>query len=442
MDSIADIRVTQERASASREGIGLLPSNAVVSGATIRVAGVSVEDAASEFGTPLYLFDVGEVRSRAETLGRLRLLHGARFRFGLKALAMPWLVTQLYDLGIGFDAVSGNELEVVSKYASGADIAFHGNAKSEAEIRAAIAVGAVLVVDHPGEVDLAVTAARDLDLRGKVMIRINPMLDYPVHPHLATGAPGSKFGLLPGEAYRVGLRVVANDRLELVGLHCHIGSQISDPRPFLAALDVLVRLAQEIGKETGWTPSQLSPGGGFAVPYAPGDAELDVSALVAQCTELVHAAFERNPPGLVFEPGRWLVARSGIAVYRVVNTRVREGVVLVALDGGIGDNPRPELYQAKYFPILVGLPRSDEKGAVQYVGRYCEAGDVMSDPINGEVPRPGDLVAFPSSGAYQLGMSSNYNMIGRPAVATADRGKLRLVQRREQLEDILARDVS
>jgi diaminopimelate decarboxylase len=231
-----------------------------------------------------------------------------------------------------------------------------------------------------------------------------------------------------------------------VGLHCHVGSQFRDAAPLVSAVERLLDLAARLHEELGWTPAELSPGGGWAVPYSVEDiwSLPPIEAYVTQVAQAVVggcAARSLPLPRLVLEPGRSLVARAGVALYTVGGVKQAGPVTYVFVDGGLADNPRPALYGARYMALLAN--RAGDPTALRPVdvaGPYCETGDVLIHGIELPPVQPGDLLAIPVSGAYQLSMSSNYNAARRPAVVWVEQGQAHLIQRRETIADLLARD--
>jgi diaminopimelate decarboxylase len=282
----------------------------------------------------------------------------------------------------------------------------------------------------------------------QVMIRVLPGIDAGGHRRIRTGAEGQKFGLsiAEGDAEDAVSRILGRPRLELVGLHCHLGSQITTPEPYSRAVRRLVAFLARIRDRYGIALHELDLGGGFAVAYRPGDpAPAPVAYARRIDTELLRACheFDVPVPRLTLEPGRSIVAPAGVALYRVLSVKRSAGRVYVAVDGGMSDNPGPALYGARYTVRLVGRAPQSPMHEATVVGRHCEAGDVLAEAVElpGDV-RPGDLLAVPASGAYHVSTASGYHSTGRPpVVAVAGQGRSRLLVRRESVEDLLRRDV-
>jgi diaminopimelate decarboxylase len=281
----------------------------------------------------------------------------------------------------------------------------------------------------------------------RVMVRVLPGIQAGAHHKIRTGAEGQKFGLsiADGDAEEAIVRILGQHRLELVGLHCHLGSQITEAEPYAEGVRRVVAFMALIRDRYGVTLPELDMGGGFAVAYLPGDPAPTPSEYGRLITgTLADACAEHGlpVPRLTVEPGRSVVAPAGIALYRVLSVKRTTGRVFVAVDGGMSDNPRPALYGARYTVRRVGRASDAPMRSATVVGRHCEAGDVLADAV--ELPddiRPGDVLAVPASGAYQVSMASGYNMTGRPPVVAVSGGRSRLLVRRESFEDLRHRDV-
>ena len=280
-----------------------------------------------------------------------------------------------------------------------------------------------------------------------MLVRVVPGVGAGGHASIRTGTEDQKFGLslTDGSARHAIARILGQPRLELVGLHCHIGSQITTVKPYLTALRRMVGLLAQVREQHGTALPELDMGGGHAVAYRPGETPLDVPALGARIRrELVRncAAAGLPVPRLTVEPGRAVVGPAGVALYRVLAVKTSGGRVFVAVDGGMSDNPRPALYGARYTPRLIGRRSTAGARTATVVGRHCEAGDVLAADVTlPEDIHPGDLLAIPVAGAYHLAMASSYNAVGRPPVAAVHEGRARLLIRRESLADINGRDI-
>ena len=416
-------------------------------GDRLAIGGCDLVDLAEEHGTPLYIYDAATVIARAGAL-REAINAGypgkARVCYAAKAYVAPWLLKLIAGEDLGLDVVSAGELHVA--VAAGFPMArtyFHGNNKGEDELAYALErkIGRI-VIDNQDEIARLgrLTSARKL--KQPVLLRVAPGVDVHTHAHLTTGAPDTKFGLdIASDAAKEGVRaILAHPSLELRGFHAHIGSQIREIESYRQSVERLFAFAAQMRDEFGFTMRELSPGGGYAVRYVPSDPDAkpvqmvhDVAAAVVEAAKRHH--FEL--PELTIEPGRSIIAPAGVALYRVGSVK-RGARTYVAVDGGMADNIRPTAYGAEYTAALANRPsdRSDVT-EVAIAGKYCETGDILIQKVSLPLPRPGDLVAIPVSGAYQLAMASNYNMALRPAVAVVANGKARLVRKRETYEEML-----
>ncbi|MBY8877538.1 diaminopimelate decarboxylase [Streptomyces sp. PLK6-54] len=421
-------------------------STRVLPGAGLAVGGVPLGEVAERHGTPVYLVDEAEVRERCRAY--LRAFPNADVVYAAKAFLCRAMAHWVQEEGLGLDVCSAGELELaVTTGFPPERILLHGNAKSPEDLNAALRlrVGRI-VVDSPSEVPrLAASVAPES--RQKVLVRVVPGIAAGGHAHVRTGTDDQKFGLsiADGSAQHVIARVLEQPRLELVGLHCHLGSQITTVKPYLAAVRRMVGLLARVRDTHGVQLPQLDLGGGHGIGYRPGEPELDIGVLARKVyAELAEscAAAGLAVPRLTVEPGRAIAGPAGVALYRVLVVKRTGGTTFVAVDGGMSDNPRPALYGVRYAPRLAGRVSTARPALVTVVGRHCEAGDVLAAdvPLPSDL-RPGDLLAVPAAGAYHVSMASGYNMVGRPPVVAVDNGRVRLLVRRESLADIRNRDV-
>lgn len=417
---------------------------------TLSIGGCDLVDLARAHGTPLYVYDVATILARAgafrEAL-RASYRGEARVCYAAKAYAAPWLLRLLAAEDLGLDVVSGGELAVAAAAGFPRDrVFFHGNNKGHDELAYALDehVGRI-VIDNVDEVRLLGRLMLERGARQPVLLRVAPGVDAHTHAHLTTGAPDTKFGVDIGSgAAEAAVRAILDQPgLELRGFHAHIGSQITELDPYREEIERLVAFAAQIRERTGIVMREISPGGGYAVRYNEHDPKVDPVATIRTVATLVAAACGRHrfdPPALTIEPGRAIVATAGVALYRVGSVK-RSARTYVAVDGGMADNIRPTAYGARYTALLADRVTGGSVADVAIAGKYCETGDVLIPEVPLPLPRSGDLVAIPVSGAYHLSMASNYNMALRPAVVTVADGVATLVQRRETYEDLMRRDV-
>ncbi|MEU8930723.1 diaminopimelate decarboxylase [Streptomyces sp. NPDC048409] len=412
----------------------------------LAVGGVPLAEVADRFGTPVYVLDEDEVRERCRTYRDA--FPDAEVLYAAKAFLCRAMVHWTAEEGLGLDVCSAGELELaVTTGFPPERIVLHGNAKSPRDLETALRLGVGrIVIDSPSEI-ARLAAAVGPGGHQKVMVRVVPGISAGGHEKVRTGTDDQKFGLsiADGYAQHAIARILDQPQLELTGLHCHLGSQITSVKPYLAAVRRLVGLMARLHEQHGLVLPELDLGGGHGVAYRPGEAALDLTALARRVrAELTQACAAAGlpVPRLIIEPGRAVVGPAGIAVYRVLAVKKTGEHTFVAVDGGMSDNPRPALYGVRYAPRLVGRASSAPTAPVTVVGRHCEAGDVLA--ADAGLPadvRPGDLLAVPVAGAYHLSMASGYNLVGRPPVTAVRAGHARLLVRRESLEDIRRRDV-
>ncbi|WP_031012006.1 diaminopimelate decarboxylase [Streptomyces sp. NRRL F-5727] len=418
-------------------------------GGRVLLAGVPLADIADAHGTPVYVLDEAEIRDRARTYRAAFPAPGAEVHYAAKAFLCRGLVRLLDEEGLGLDVCSAGELELaVTAGFPPERILLHGNAKSPADLDTALRLGVGrIVIDGPAEI-ARIAAAVGPRGRQKVMLRVTPGIGAGGHAKVRTGTDDQKFGLSlrDGHAQHAVARVLDQPRLELTGLHCHLGSQITEVKPYLTALRRLVGLMARVRDAHGVALPELDLGGGHGIAYRPGDPVLDPTALArrlrAALTESCAAA-GLPVPRLLVEPGRAVVGPAGVALYRVLAVKTTAGGrTFAAVDGGMSDNPRPALYGVRYAPRLIGRRSTAPAVRTTVAGRHCEAGDLLAEDV--ALPadlRPGDLLAVPVAGAYHLSMASSYNLVGRPPVVAVRDGAARLLVRRETLADLRARDV-
>ena len=428
--------------------VGVLPETAAVtSDGHLAVGGCDLVDLAATYGTPLYVYDEATIRARARGYrAGLAAAYpgGSLVCYAAKAYCAPWLLPIVAAEGLGLDVVSGGELYTAQQSGFPLErVTFHGNNKTPDELQQALAAGiGRIVVDNVEEIDRLV----DLGARQDVLLRVAPGVEAHTHAHILTGGRDTKFGLSleSGAAEAAARRLLATPGLRLLGLHAHIGSQIFELEPYRETLRRIFALAARLRSAAGFELREISPGGGFGVRYTAADeapippAEAARAVAEAVCAIARETGFDQPLPTLIIEPGRSIVGPAGVAVYRVGSVKEIAGVrTYVAVDGGMADNIRPTAYGAGYTPLLANRVAEPPTTHVAVAGRYCESGDVLVRDAHLPLPRVGDLIAVPASGAYHLAMASNYNLVPRPAVVAVGDGQARLVRRRETYADLL-----
>jgi diaminopimelate decarboxylase len=430
----------------------LLPDSATLSGDDdLLLAGHHLASLAQKYGTPLYIFDRATiVHACARYREAFRAYYHAspvRMIYASKAYLSPLIARLMHEQEMGLDVVSGGELAVAQRANFPmSQISFHGNNKSEEELRMALRLGVGrIILDNEHELERLTRLAQAAGHRPPVLIRVAPDVETDTHRYLQTGHAAAKFGfsLRNGEAKAALLRLLHEDCLRVIGLHAHTGTMLREPRPYEECLERLFTLADEIYRETGWWPQEISPGGGWAVDTIEADIvpgiDILVRALQRKMEHLLHS-YQRPAPTLVIEPGRSIIARAGVTLYRVGARKATSGgVIYVFVDGGMGDNIRPALYGAQYTAIPVQHVSAPASETVCVSGRYCESGDMLIESVALPRMHEGDCLLLPTTGAYCLPMASNYNLVPRPAVLLLDVSKIHIMEQRETYEDILAR---
>jgi diaminopimelate decarboxylase len=438
------------------------PRNASRSGGVLTLGGVDVRDLAAEFGTPVFVTDEEDVRSRCreyvECFGGLRGVdppgqHGgadARVFYAAKAFCSRAVLRWVSDEGLGVDVCTGGELEVA--LSAGVDpsmITLHGNNKLPAELSRAVSAGiGHIVADSFEEIARLAYVAEAAGVRPRVLVRVTTGVEAHTHEFMATAHDDQKFGfsLASGAADEAVRRVLALPSLEFAGLHSHIGSQIFDTAGFEVAAHRVIELAARIHAEHGVAIDELDLGGGFGIAYTPEDDAPEVKSLAQGLRSIVTAqcaAFGLPVPRLTIEPGRGIIGPSTVTLYEVGTIKDVDGLrTYVSVDGGMSDNIRTALYDASYTCALASRSSDAPPMLSRVVGRHCESGDIVVR--HAYLPSdlaPGDLLAVAGTGAYCWSLSSNYNHLPRPGVVAVRDGAARAIVRRETLDDLLSLDI-
>lgn len=421
-------------------------------GGVLQISGVTVTELAEEFGTPLYVMDEEDFRNRARAFKAG--FEGAEIYYAGKAFLCVSVARWIAEEGLSLDVCTGGELAV----ALAADfpserIGLHGNNKSEAELRRAIEVGVGrIVIDSFDEIDRLVALTEELGATARVMVRVTAGVEAHTHEYISTSHEDQKFGfsIQGGDAFEAVSRVIAADRLEFLGLHSHIGSQIFVIDGFEVAARRVLRLHAQIAEELGIVAPELDLGGGFGIAYTTQDDPSTPEFLGKTMLKLVAdecAALGVDVPQLSIEPGRAIVGPSTMTLYEVGTTKTvaLEGGAArqyVSINGGMSDNIRPALYDADYSCTIASRITDGQAVLSRVVGKHCESGDiVVKDEYLSSDVRPGDLLAVPGTGAYCHSLASNYNHVPRPPVVAVRDGEVRLIVRGETEEDLLRLDV-
>lgn len=416
-------------------------------------ANTSLKTLASEYGTPLYLYDEDRIRERMRTyLSATKAILGENCKvlYASKAASFKRLYEIAKEEGVGIDVVSIGEIHTASLAGYPLECAyFHSNNKTDADIAFAIErrVG-YFVVDNKEELYAIDSLARARGIRQKILLRITPGIDPHTYAAVATGKVDSKFGsaIETGQAEDMVKTALSLDGLNLRGFHCHVGSQIFDAEVYLSTSEVMLNFVRDMYDKLGFLAKELDIGGGLGVRYIKEHPIIDIGNTVTRVCEFLKKKaqeLEITLPSIAFEPGRSIVADAGLTLYTVGTVKRIPGYkTYVSVDGGMTDNPRFALYGSPYTILPVDENKDVQRETVSVVGRCCESGDVLQENISMRSDiRRGDLLACLTTGAYNYSMASNYNRISRPPVIMIREGESYLAVRRESIEDITRLDV-
>lgn len=415
-------------------------------------AGVDTVELAEKYGTPSLFVDEDRVRARCrEYVSAMKkyLPSGSFPLFASKALSFKEIYRVIGSEGMGTDIVSSGELFTASS--AGFDMSrafFHGNNKTDFDIEYAIKSGiGYFIVDGEEELLSVNAAAKAAGVMQKILLRLTPGIDPHTHKKISTGGVDSKFGsaIGTGLAERMTRLALSLGNVVLCGFHCHIGSQIFETDPYIAAVDIMTDFIAQMKEKYGYEAKTLNLGGGFGVRYVASDPEISITENIKVIgARLDEACKEKNisAPAVLLEPGRSIVADAGMTLYTVGSVKEIEGFKnYVSIDGGMTDNPRYTLYQSSYTVLLADRAGDACDFLCTVGGRCCESGDLIQENVSIPRPRRGDTLAVLVTGAYNYSMASNYNRVTRPPVVMISGGKTRLAVRRESLNDLVACDI-
>jgi diaminopimelate decarboxylase len=423
----------------------------ITSAGVLEIGGCDMVALTKTHGTPLYVYDENTIRSMARTfVGEFTSRYPeTSVAYASKAFLNLAMARIANEENLSLDVVSGGEIAVA--HVAGFPVNkmyFHGNNKTPQELSEAIDLGVgTIVVDGFQELDILNTIAKTKKAKQGIMLRLSPSVDAHTHAHTTTGILDVKFGfsIETGESSIAIKQALDSSNLTLQGIHFHLGSPIFALEPYSTAIDTVFDYLKPFFQQ-GLDLKKFSPGGGFAIGYlqqqlppSVGDyAEVITSMLKNKCDDL-----EIDYPELIIEPGRSMVGRAGVAIYTVGVTKVIPNVrTYVSLDGGMGDNIRPALYDAQYEAVAANKMSNTDFETVTLAGKYCETGDILVKDVSLPILESGDLVAIPASGAYCMAMSSNYNLNPRPEIVMVSNGDSRIIRKRETYQDLMALDLS
>ncbi|HEY8418946.1 MAG TPA: diaminopimelate decarboxylase [Clostridia bacterium] len=416
----------------------------------LEIGGIDCVDLAKQFGTPLYVLDEQSIREVCKKYASaLKEYPDSLVCYASKALSTKAIYKIVQSEGLGADVVSGGELYTAASAGFDMDkVYFHGNNKSYDELVLAYKLGVhCIVIDNYNDIDLLTRiSSENNNAKIKCLVRVNPGVEAHTHHYIQTSLPDSKFGfsIADGSAFEAITAVIQNPALEFLGIHCHIGSQIFDDKPFKTAIDKMTDFAAKIYKELNTPVKELNLGGGYGIHYTSDDNPLPYEKYISGCINALKEMIKiKNIPAprLVFEPGRSIVGEAGVTLYTVGSIKEIKGLKkYVAIDGGMFENPRYALYQAKYSCILANRANEKPEETVTIAGKCCESSDIIIEKAELPEAKTGDILAVFSTGAYNYSMASNYNRNPVPPMVLVNQGKAQYIVRPQTYDDIISRD--
>jgi diaminopimelate decarboxylase len=410
--------------------LDLLPDQATIADGELVVGGVRATDLAREHGTPLVVYDEETLRNQARAYRAAA--PDALVAYGTKAFPSVAVLRLFAEEGLGADVSTAGELAFARRAGlEGAQLIVHGNNKEDELLHGAAATGALVVLDSSEELERAQSAGVE-----RFLVRVTPGIEADTHEAVKTAHHGSKFGLPPDDAVELIRRVPGCE-----GLHVHVGSQLMHFGASLMTVDWVAQFAARLRSELGWTPRLVDLGGGLGVRHVIEEPSFSIEEFVGGLVGELRRAWQLQQlpePRLALEPGRSLVSRAGITLYTVGGVkRASAATTYVTVDGGMSDNPRPAMYNARYAALMASRADAEPEDAFAIAGMHCESGDVLIERVELPRPRRGDILAVPVTGAYTLAMSSTYNAVPRPAAVLVSNGETRVIRRRETVDDLL-----
>ncbi len=418
----------------------------------LTVGGLDAVALAKEYGTPLYLLDEDVIRENCRTYraaAKAAFGENAKILYASKALSYKGIYRLMAEEGLGVDCVSCGEIRTaVAAGMPAANIYFHGNNKTDEDLRTALSLGVGrIVVDNEDELRALSAIAEEMKKRQCILLRITPGIDPHTHRAVNTGRVDSKFGsaIATGQAAAITKEALTLPGVALVGYHCHIGSQIFDAEPFLDAARMMLDFAGAIHDETGFPPTELNLGGGFGVPYTATDPVPSYPDMIAALGKVFDEKIKEHglpAPAVRLEPGRSLVAAAGVTLYTVGAVKEIPGFkTYISVDGGMPDNPRYALYHSQYTALIANRADAASELTATLAGRCCESGDLLGEDMRIARAARGDVLAVLTTGAYNYSMASNYNRIPRPPIVAISGENARLAVRRESFEDLMRNEL-
>ncbi len=418
----------------------------------LSIGGADAVSLAAEYGTPLYVMDEALIRKHcAEFRGSMERFYGGKglVCYASKAFCCKAMCRVMQEEGMGLDVVSGGELYTAMSVNFPAEkICFHGNNKTDAELRYALECGVGrIIVDNMEELSRLNGLAAEAGVTAGIMFRIKPGIDAHTHDFVKTGQIDSKFGfaLETGEAFEAVRAAIACEHLKLRGLHCHIGSQIFDIAPFEEAAEVMLHLIAKIKQELHYEIEELNLGGGFGIKYVESNDPVPYATYMERVSTRVKACCETlgiAQPFILIEPGRSVAAPAGVTLYTAGAVKHIPNIrTYVSVDGGMTDNPRYALYKSEYDALVANKAGAPKTETVTIAGKCCESGDLIGEGMAIQPVAAGDIIAVCATGAYNYAMASHYNRIPMPAVVFVRDGASRVVVKRETYADLVQNDL-
>lgn len=418
----------------------------------LHIGGVSVEKLREEYGTPLYIMDQKLIENNIQKYKDC--FASDKFEtqviYATKAFLTVGMCQLVNKFGIGMDAVSDGELFTIKHSGFPMErVYMHGNNKSDTELEMCIdyKVGTI-IVDNFYELKRLEKICEEKRTKVKALLRVNPGIEAHTHEYIKTSKDSSKFGetIYEEKIYDIIKEFQKSEYVELLGFHCHIGSQIFDTKAFYAEIETMMDFIESVKEKLGFTTRYLNLGGGFGIYYVEGDKELDIPVVMKKMVEILEEKLEEYNISLekvIIEPGRSIVGNAGTTIYTVGGTKVtHSGMKYIFVDGGMADNIRPALYQAEYEGCLANKMNETVSEKVTVAGKCCESGDMLiKDELFAKAEK-GDILAVATTGAYNYSMASNYNRLRKPAVVLVKDGKSKLLVRRETYEDLVRTDMN
>lgn len=416
----------------------------------LTIGGCDAIDLAHQFGTPLVVYDVQQIRQQIRAFKQVFEENDVDYAvsYASKAFSAIAMYQVAAAEGAHVDVVSGGELYTAIKAGFPmANVSFHGNNKSREELEMAIDhhVGTIMI-DNFHEIELLAAVLEEHDAHVDVMLRVTPGISAHTNKYIQTGQVDSKFGfdLQSGQADKALVKVLENSRMQMKGLHAHIGSQIFELAGFEGVAKKLVEVAAHWQEKFNYQAAVINVGGGFGIRYVKDDTPLAPEEFVAAIIKAIKTEIKETNltmPAIWIEPGRSIIGPAGYNLYTVGSRKDVPGLKpYVTVDGGMGDNIRPALYEAQYETVLANNPRAELVEHVRVAGKYCESGDILSQNQALPATKPGDVLAMLDTGAYGYSMASNYNRNPRPAVIFAEKGIAQVVIKRETYDDLIHLD--